>query len=532
MFKRFHFTGLLAAFLLLPVLAAGQGHLDRLHTIDVLQYNFEIHLNDHSNLLHGKADIRIEFKQDCQGFNLDLTGVRPSGKGMRILDLKEDDGECSYEHIQDEIRIQTRARVGEIKTYTIVYEGIPSDGLIISTNKFGDRTFFADNWPNRGHHWLPLVDHPSDKATVQFLVEVPSHYSVISNGILAWEERSSTRYVCQWVTRVPLSTKLMVIGVSPFAVEHSQSASGVPVSTWVYPQNREEGFYDFRPGLQVMDYFESLIGPYPYAKLAHVQSKTVYGGMENASCIFYNEGAVTGRREDEDLIAHEMAHQWFGDGVSEADWHHIWLSEGFATYLENMYMEHRYGEERLTGIMQRERDTVLAYGRETHRPILDTTLAVGIKLLSPNSYEKAGWVLHMLRAELGDSLFRDCLQSFYRKFTYGNALTEDFQAVVDSVSGRDFGPFFDQWLKQPGQPLVSARVRERGKQTFLEVQQHQVEGFFFPLEVEFLLEDGRQVRETFRVEEKQHRFPIDPGGKIRSITLDPRTRLLFAPFGS
>ena len=131
----------------------------------------------------------------------------------------------------------------------------------------------------------------------------------------------------------------MVIGVSPFAVQEMLSKSGIPLSSWVYPQNSEEGFFDYSIATRPLDFFESYIAPYPYSKLANVQSKTVYGGMENASCIFYHERTVTGKQDHEILITHEMAHQWFGDAVSELNWHHIWLSEGFATYLTDLYIE-------------------------------------------------------------------------------------------------------------------------------------------------------------------------------------------------
>ncbi|MCF6333455.1 MAG: hypothetical protein L3J11_09250, partial [Draconibacterium sp.] len=132
----------------------------------------------------------------------------------------------------------------------------------------------------------------------------------------------------------------MVIGVARFAVQYNNDYKEVPVSSWVFPQNREEGFSDYSVGDKALKYFSEIIGPYSYEKLAHVQSKTRYGGMENAGCIFYAEKSVTGKNRAESLMAHETAHQWFGNSVTEQNWHHIWLSEGFATYLTHIYIEY------------------------------------------------------------------------------------------------------------------------------------------------------------------------------------------------
>ena len=277
--------------------AYGQDHHARYESIDVLSYCFEIDLNDSTDIVNATADIKIEFLQDVDQFYLDLSYSQTDSTGMKVQRITEFDREVSFLQQSDQIAIsKVHAHEGERRSYKISYSGIPSDGLIISENKFGDRTFFGDNWPNRGHHWLPMVDHPSDKAVVEFLVHAPDHYKVVSVGTLLEESRLGGRVTSHWKTSYPLSTKMMAIGVSPFEVEYLESASGIPVSSWVYPQNKEEGFLDYSMALQPLDYFESYLAPYPYKKLANVQSKTVYGGMENASCIFYHERSVSGNQ--------------------------------------------------------------------------------------------------------------------------------------------------------------------------------------------------------------------------------------------
>jgi aminopeptidase N len=511
-----------------------QNHQTRFESIDVKHYVFEIHLNDSSDAITGIAHVTIEFKKELNHFLLDLVELDSSGSGMTIDEIRENGKRVEYTHQNHQIDISSQdGEPGETRNYLISYHGVPANGMIISENKFGDRTFFGDNWPNRAHHWLPVVDHPSDKATVEFFIKAPDHYRAVSNGTRIQEITKNGWTSTHWRTEVPLSTKLMVIGVSPFSVQNLKSSSGVPVSTWVYPQNQKAGFYDYSIATSPLDFFESYIAPYPYSKLANVQSKTVYGGMENASCIFYHEGTVSGEQKHETLFAHEIAHQWFGDGVSELDWHHIWISEGFATYLTDLYIEHTHGHEAFVASMQYERKQVLRFARRRLAPIIDTSLPVSIRLLNKNSYEKGGWVLHMLRRELGDTLFQQCVRAFYKRYEFDNALTSDFQEVVETLSGKNYEEFFQQWFYQSGHPVLSAQWKKRGKKIRLTVIQHQEQHLFsFPLDIEFFTDQGKSHRETLTVNKSSQTFTLKPSFKPNGLKLDPDTWLLFETYDS
>ncbi len=478
--------------------------------------------------------VEVLFKTEENKFHLDLKNRNDEGTGMVIEEVLEDGKIVHFEHNNDRIELSIPpVRKGDTRRYQINYHGIPADGLIISENKFGDRTFFGDNWPNRAHHWLPVVDHPSDKALVEFLVHAPGHYGVVSNGTKVEEVREEDRVTSKWKSPVPLPTKLMVIGVSPFAVQHLQSSSGVPVSTWVYPQNKEDGFYDYSIATRPLDFFESYIAPYPFSKLANVQSKTVYGGMENASCIFYRESTVTGNQAHETLFTHEIAHQWFGDAVSELNWHHVWISEGFATYLTDLYLEHEHGREVFVASMLDEKGQVLRFARRRLAPIVDTTLPVSVRLLNENTYEKAGWVLHMLRRDLGDELFQQCVRAFYHHYKYGNTLTQDFRQIVDSLSGRSYESFFRQWFYHSGHPVLSAHMEYNRKEIKLTINQHQEQHVFeFPLDIKIVCGNGKSTTETFHITASVQVFTIKTKKKPTEIILDPDTWLLFEHYES
>jgi len=465
-----------------------QGHESRLNNIDVTAYSFYIELNDTTDQINGEARITFLLKQKTDSMSIDLTGLKTSAKGMIVEEISDDNRIVHFSHYSDMIHIpSSEIPVNTLKTFVIKYHGIPADGLIISKNKFGDRTFFGDNWPNRAHYWLPCIDHPSDKALLEFTVVAPSYYQVVSNGSLVEESVSNGLLTSRWKANEPLPTKLMVIGVAKFAMQDLSVVSGIPVSTWVYPQNQAEGFKDYSVAIKPLVYYSNLIAPYPFSKLANVQSTTKYGGMENASCIFYSERSVTGRGLAEGLIAHEIAHQWFGNSVSEENWHHIWLSEGFATYLTGLYIEETYGRAAFLNHINNEKKEVLDFEKIKLSPVIDTTLSVSVDLLTPNTYQKASWVLHMLRRELGDSLFINCLKTFYRENKYENVLTEDFINVVESLSGREFDNFFDQWLYKSGHPVLGITWEYKDQTLVLTVKQQQAGIIFkFPLEIKIL----------------------------------------------
>ena len=268
------------------------------------------------------------------------------------------------------------------------------------------------------------MDHPSYKATVEFIVTAPEQYEVVATGKLIEESAlTKKRKVTHWSEVIPVSVKVMTIGVARFAVSLSGEVGNIPITTWVYPQNRDWGFSDFAVGPRVLEFFQSYIGTYPFEKLAHVQSKTRFGGLENASNIFYFENSVTGENDHESLIAHETAHQWFGNSATEDDWHHVWLSEGFATYFTSVYLEHQYGRDKLVESMKESRNDVLAFSKKNKAPIVDTTIVDINAVLSTNTYQKAGWVLHMLRKQIGDENFHKGIRAYYDQYKYKNAMS-------------------------------------------------------------------------------------------------------------
>ncbi|MEP7129302.1 MAG: M1 family metallopeptidase, partial [Chitinophagales bacterium] len=461
---------------------------------------------------------------------LDLVGINAQGQGMTVKEILLDNQSLKFTHQNDRLKIflTTSSQANQKKTFTIRYSGIPQGGLIISKNKFGDRTFFGDNWPNRAHHWLPTIDHPYDKATCEFIVTAPDHYTIIATGEKIEESSIGKNYkMTHWKTSVLLPTKVMVMGAAHFAIKYEGKINGIPLQTWVYPQNRLEGFSDYSIASGPLDFFSKMVAPYPYEKLANVQSTTTYGGMENAGNIFYYENSVTGKGNIEGLVAHEIAHQWFGNSASENDWHHVWLSEGLSTYGAHLYSEYAHGSKQLMEEMDKDRKQVITFFQKNPSPIVNTSITDINKVLNANSYQKGSWVLHMLRHEIGDEKFWEGIRQYYKQYQFSNAMTDDFRKVMEVVSGRDLKGYFDQWVFRAGQPKldVSWQYDSKLKQTRVTVEQKQDALYSFPLELGIVTGGPGQI-EKFQISARKEQFTI-PGASPAGITLDPNTVLLF-----
>jgi aminopeptidase N len=497
--------------------------------IDVLHYNYAIDLNDHDDTIKGTALITLIKKSDKQTIALDLGSVNKDGKGMTAT-VRFGQETLGYTHKADQLNIELpKHKKGDTLTLAVIYKGIPADGLVISKNKYGDRTFFADNWPNRAHYWIPCKDVPDDKASFEFSVVAPSQYKVISNGVKVEQKNVNGITMTHWKEDTPLPTKVMVIGAAKFAVkEFPDSPPNIPVSAWVYQQDSTKGIHDYAPATEILKFFSGYIAPYPYNKLANVQSKTIFGGMENASAIFYAENSVTGKGGAEGLLAHEIAHQWFGDMASEKSFAHLWLSEGFATYLTNIYFEKKYGKDTVEKRMAKDRQDVIRFAKENSVPVVDSTSDL-MSLLNANSYQKGSWVLHMLRHEVGDTTFRKIIQAYYTQYKGSNADTRDFEKVAETVSGKDLKWFFDQWLYTGGVPELEIKTDIDKGEVKVKVKQGE-KLYRLTMEVGLVQEDGTIKMEKMEINEKEVEYKWKVGG-VKNVVLDPGTELLFVEAG-
>jgi aminopeptidase N len=499
--------------------------------VDALHYAFRLTLDDESDVIDGEAVLDLRFvKEQVSSVALDLVG-ESEGKGMAVSSVLWNGKPATFEHANDRLTL-TLAQpppAGGRGRITVRYRGIPASGLRIGPNLHGDRTFFSDNWPNRARHWLPTIDHPYDKATCELLVTAPAHYQVISNGLLLEEtDLSSGDRLTHWKQSVPIATWLFVLGAARFAVDHYDVVGGRPLQSWVYPQDREPGFRDLSyPTRQALEFFSEAIGPYAYEKLANVQSASIGGGMEAATAIFYGEDLIRGERDPRirDIVVHEIAHQWWGNAVTEADWNDVWLSEGFATYFTLLFREHAYGRDDFaSGLAEARREVLEFHAQDPGYRIVHENLDDMSKVTTRQTYQKGAWVLHMLRGLIGDEAFWRGIRAYYGEFSRRNTSTRDFRVAMEESSGRNLERFFGQWLERGGLPRIAGTWRSSGSSVEIELRQTQ-EGAPFELEIPLAIETegGSPPRfEKLRMTEREAKasFPLED--TLRAVALDPQ----------
>jgi aminopeptidase N len=509
--------------------------------IDIQHYKFKIELSEQSDAINGEATVKVKFLKPSNQLQLDLAGLEDE-KGMIAFDVKENGKKLTATQANDKITIAlgVAAKKGDTRIFVIRYMGTPKDGLIISKNKFGDRTFFADNWPDRAHNWIPVNDRPDDKAGFEFVVVAPEKMKVISNGVLIeTKSLASNKKQTTWREDIPSPTKIMVIGAAGFAVKEignvmiadpgkklKDDVKFTPVTAWIYPQDSAKGVKDFANAAEIVKFFSEYIAPYPYTKLANVQSTTMFGGMENASAIFYDENRIQGKGIIDDLIAHEIVHQWFGDMASEKNFSHLWLSEGFATYLTDYYFEKKFSLDSANRRLQREREQVVRFVELSNQPVVDSVSSL-MDLLNANSYQKGAWFLHMLRHETGDSVFRKILQAYYFNYKGKNADTRDFQSIVETVTNLNWKSFFDQWLYKPGVPVLRVQWKTDMNRLIVTIKQTGKNIYEFPITVGYLLPDGTMMHRKLRVSKDEEVYNLPVTAKPTNLVLDPFTKLLF-----
>ncbi len=496
---------------------------------DLLEYQIGVSIPDSGNAIVGQTRIRALIVAAGTELVLDFD------EAFTVDSIVPRGGAPFRASVRDgRLAVPSPGKAGDTLEVTVYYRGAPTDGLFIQQNVHGERAAFADNWPNRAHHWFPSEDHPSDKAFASFDVEVPAAWKAIANGDLQAVERlASGRTRWHWRTNRKIPVYTMVIGAGPLTVTSVASPGGPDHTLWTFPQDSAFAVDGpFRRVDRMVQEYIRLIGPFPYEKLAHVQSSTRFGGMENSSAIFYDEKGYANRRMGEDLVAHETAHQWFGDAVTEYDWHHLWLSESFASYFGPLSYE-LMGEDSVFQARMAQAKAGYLRSDVVGRPVIDTSVTDLFALLNANNYPKGAWILHMLRREMGDWAFFGGIREYYATFRDSTALTSDLVAIMERHAGRPLRWFFEQWLLQPGYPQVDARWGYDSAARAVDVELTQVQptawgSFRLEVPVEVLVEGAQApLRGTARFASGQRSARL----RLESVPARP-TAVLIDPDGS
>ncbi len=459
---------------------------------------------------------------------------------MEIKNVMIEGEKCDfyYDGSKLEIYPQTEFNKGENYIITVEYRAHPRKGLHFIVPNKDKPNIVPQVWsqgePEDTRWWLPIYDYPNNKTTWELIVYAPKDFTVLSNGTLVETRIEGDWVIWHWKNEHPMSTYLITLVAGIFDVEE-EDFEGIPLKYYVPKGMGQHIWRSFSKTKDILKFFSEYTGvKYPYPQYIQVcVNEFIWGGMENTALTVLTEWTLHDEKAHEDfesepLVAHEAAHQWFGDLVTTKDWGNIWLNESFATYMENLYRRHWKGEDEFVYAMYQDlKAYLMEYGTRYARPIVTRVYKYPEELFDRHSYPKGCLVLHALNNMVGETNFREALNRYLEKFKYKNADTEDLRKIFEEVTGLDLEWFFDQYVYNAGHPVLGVKYQWISKEKFLRIDFEQkqkddsLDVYRLAIDVEIIAED-KIVEKTFQINEKKtsRYVPLDKPPK--AVLIDPR----------
>ena len=474
-----------------------------------------------------------------------LTELKLDAVDLDVTSVTSEPNIAGYSVTDEAITITFSPPVlpGEERAVTVMHSAEPRRGMYFRTPELGypeaDRHLFTQGESHEARHWFPNFDYPNERFSSEVICRVPPEMTVLSNGRLVSEQvdPETGLKAVHWLQEKPHVNYLIALVAGMFE-KIEDRYKDIPLAFYTVPSKIQYAENSFRDTADMMAFYEEEIGiPYPWDKYYQVAvSDFVAGGMENTTLTILTDGtlftdATENYHSSQGLVAHELVHQWFGDYVTCKDWSHLWLNEGFATYYEDLYDRHKNGQDSfLYGLYNSARSVV---SRDVNgKPIVDRTYADADDQFDYRNYPKAGWVLHMLRSQLGERLFRRVIQTYVERHALDVVVTEDLRSIIEEFSGRPFDRFFDQWLHRGGCPEleVSYEWQEEDKLAKVSVKQVQKQGddavpFYLPTKMRFWF-DGWPTDRDIVIDEMEQDFYFALRGEPDILRFDPELTVL------
>jgi aminopeptidase N len=454
----------------------------------------------------------------------------------------------SFDHSDDKLRIglERSLNAGDEVEVAIDYSAKPRRGLYFVGPDDGYPNKPIEAWTQGededSRYWFPCYDYPNDRVTSEVLATVPESFTAVSNGGLVSNnlDRASHTRTFHWRHEVPHSAYLMSLAAGEF-VEIREYAGNVPVTYYVRPGREDDARRAFGNTPRMIQFYERKIGvDYPYAKYAQVAvADFIFGGMENTSATTQTADTLHDERAHLDfssdpLVAHELAHQWWGDLLTCRDWSHAWLNEGFATYFEALWCEEDKGADEFAWNVRQDRMALIDEdSRHYRRPIVTNKYRAPIELFDRHLYEKGSLVLHMLRRTVGDELFFKSLNLYCTRHRGHNVITQDLQRAFEDATGRNLDFFFDQWVFKEGHPEIEISSSYDDKQKLASVtvkQTHKTSEttpvFRFPVTIALMDQDGKETRHRIEIKERDNIFHFPCEAAPKAVRFDPEFDVL------
>jgi aminopeptidase N len=441
---------------------------------DALHYTIDLYVPMDRNFINGATTITARAVHDLTAFNLDFVG-------LEVLEVQVNGSPAEFTRERRELSITPSEPLveGDEFLVRVEYNGSPftvitpqvgwSDGW-----NFRDGRVIVASEPAGSATWYPVNDHPTDKATYTFNITVPSPYVAVANGELIATEEVADNLTYSWEMRQPMASYLAGLQIDLFEIQTEESEAGITIRNFFpsYALDQSEGIFSSQSAM--MDFFVETFGAYPFAEYGvvvvgeplgfalEIQTVSLFGMN-----IVNQQGSFSNPNVRESFIAHELAHQWFGNSISLAQWSDIWLNEGFATYASWLWFEHDQGEgamqflvsntyNNVTGNTALEEGAEIEDARRFARTVVPPAVPEADDLFNGGVYQRGGLALHALRLEIGDEAFFEFVRTYVDRFQYGNVTTGEFMALAEEISGQELDDLFNAWLYDPVVPDMPA----------------------------------------------------------------------------
>jgi len=491
------------------------------HHFDIIHYQFDWKLDFESRSIEGKAVVQAKsLTDDLNKIILHLSDT------MLVTQIAQNDLPLNYVHQNDmlDIYLDTTCPSGQEFEVEITYQGFPQSGLNFSYHQNQPIIWSLDE-PSLARNWFPCYDLPSDKATAEMRISVPAPFIVASNGTLidvTSNIDNTLTYV--WKEDYPIATYLISIAASnyvTFSDYYASDQGNMEVRYFAYPEHLQQAQEDFSVTVPMIEFYSQAFGEYPFLNEKYGMAEIPgSASMEHQTCTSYSSRLVNGTHQYDWIIAHELAHQWWGDLVTLSDWSDIWLNEGFATYSDALWQENIHGFEGLKSRMAAFKNIYFTHHQGSEHPIYNPPPG---HLFCEIEYEKAAWVLHMLRHIVGDVNFWKILRKYAQDQAYTIASTEDFKSVCEQVYGVDLDWFFHQWIYEAGYPSYQFAWSQPGKNR-IKVHISQVQQdfplFSMPIELQFTFPSGTEKKIVW-VGEKRNTLDFTFQEEPLEVLFDP-----------
>ena len=511
---------------------------ERSRDYDALHYRIEIDLDIEQKSFEGETVITLSPLKE--GFDTCVLDA----EDFTVTDVFSQWGEpLKFSQTDTELTVHLTGPhgYGESLSFTVQYRGQdPKRGLQFYEESEETPDLVASNsWPDGVHHWFPCFDFPNDKVTNEIIATVKSNNKVCANGRLmsVIEDPAAGTVTYHWNQELPHSTYLIFLAAAPYVVIRD-SYNGLPLNYWVYPQHERDALRSYGDTPKMMEFFNRIFGyEYPWAKYDQV-SVPFGGGAESTSATAMGHRIIHDGRAEQDyssrgIVSHELAHQWWGDLITLRTWAHAWMNEGFGTYSDYLYARYDLGEEEGTVNLLSKKN---GYLREAHtryiRPIVTDHYDRPSDLFDSHSYPKGACVLHMLRFIVGDKLFFKTLSQFLHDYAFDVVDTHDFMKTVKKVTGQNLDRFFEQWIFQPGHPVIDIGYSwdQAEKKIRFKLKQTQdfslgIPVFRTPVDIAVVTSAGKQTHRV-RIESREEEFVFEAEEKPLLVRFDEGNYLL------